>query len=238
MNEYPESEVQFSKHVTDMRGLRFGRLTVIEFAYITKQRSSAWLCKCTCGNTCVSRARNLRQGNSTSCGCKRQERKINSPGLVLGRNMTKLGISFNKQIVKYAHHKGYRINEDGNIISPRGRERRTDLCEGHFCTSVNITGLRHGKTGPRKIFLHLLAAYQKFGFNALKPNVWVGHLNGNRQDNRPENISIKTSRRTMSPGDIARAKELRSRGLTLKAIGKLLNVKDYTVARSCFGRAN
>ncbi len=30
-----------------------------------------WLCQCTCGNTKVARANDLRSGNTKSCGCRR-----------------------------------------------------------------------------------------------------------------------------------------------------------------------
>ena len=42
----------------DLKGQKFGRLTVLEFAGILKrkeQQYSMWKCKCECGNICVLR---------------------------------------------------------------------------------------------------------------------------------------------------------------------------------------
>lgn len=59
--------------VVDMIGLKFGRLTVINFSHTNKWREKVWKCKCDCGNyTDVSTAK-LRKGNTTSCGCYREE---------------------------------------------------------------------------------------------------------------------------------------------------------------------
>ena len=57
----------------DLKGQRFGRLTVIGL-YDTKNGKSRWLCKCDCGNSCTPTTSNLRSGTSTSCGCVRNER--------------------------------------------------------------------------------------------------------------------------------------------------------------------
>lgn len=51
-----------------LEGHRFGRLEVI-----SRVPGTAWLCKCDCGRTKIVTTSNLRGGNSTSCGCKRDE---------------------------------------------------------------------------------------------------------------------------------------------------------------------
>lgn len=65
----------------DLTGERFGRLTVLSRNY-EKQRQikgnrSHWNCVCSCGNTVVVSADNLRRGLSTSCGCYQKERSSN-----------------------------------------------------------------------------------------------------------------------------------------------------------------
>ncbi len=52
----------------DLKGQRFGRWTVVEYA--GKQQ---WLCVCDCGATRNVEGGSLRRGLSTSCGCKAQE---------------------------------------------------------------------------------------------------------------------------------------------------------------------
>ena len=54
----------------DKTGMRFGKLTVIEYAGSNAKQHSLWLCKCECGKTTIVRGGNLTSGNTTSCGCK------------------------------------------------------------------------------------------------------------------------------------------------------------------------
>lgn len=55
---------------TELIGKRFGTLTVIEFAGVSKNRKTMWICKCDCGNvTNPIVGSNLRRGSPKSCGC-------------------------------------------------------------------------------------------------------------------------------------------------------------------------
>lgn len=54
--------------LVDLTGQRFGRLTVIEQAE-SRNKNSAWLCKCDCGKYTVVSAPNLKSGSTCSCGC-------------------------------------------------------------------------------------------------------------------------------------------------------------------------
>ena len=53
----------------DLRGLRFGRLTVIGKAGGTKNSSVEWLCMCDCGKKTTSTTTLLNRGSKKSCGC-------------------------------------------------------------------------------------------------------------------------------------------------------------------------
>lgn len=55
----------------DLTGQRFGRLTVLKRAG-SKNRQSAWLCKCDCGTEKVITSSNLKT-NTISCGCYQKE---------------------------------------------------------------------------------------------------------------------------------------------------------------------
>ena len=55
----------------DLRGQKFGRLTVIERAENAKDGKVRWLCQCECGNEVVVSSDHLRRGNTKSCGCLR-----------------------------------------------------------------------------------------------------------------------------------------------------------------------
>lgn len=56
----------------DLTGQRFGRLTVIGRAD-TKSKDVKWLCKCDCGNECITKGIYLRTGDTRSCGCLAKE---------------------------------------------------------------------------------------------------------------------------------------------------------------------
>ena len=56
----------------DLTGQKFGRLIVVKRVQNIGTRT-AWLCKCQCGNERIATSGNLRQGNTTSCGCYHRE---------------------------------------------------------------------------------------------------------------------------------------------------------------------
>ena len=61
--------------VKDFTGLKYGRLTVIEFTgKRAKNGHKIWRCKCDCGNICDVQSSNLTSGNTLSCGCVQRER--------------------------------------------------------------------------------------------------------------------------------------------------------------------
>lgn len=54
----------------ELIGKRFGRLTVIEFGGVSKNRKTMWICLCDCGRTTKPIVgSNLRSGSTLSCGC-------------------------------------------------------------------------------------------------------------------------------------------------------------------------
>lgn len=60
----------------DLKGVQFGRLTVIDRAVNDKNNLSCWVCLCTCGKSVVVRGQDLRRGRQVSCGCWRDENTI------------------------------------------------------------------------------------------------------------------------------------------------------------------
>lgn len=64
----------------DETNKRYGRLTVIEQAlppeHVKAKDSAYWLCRCDCGNTTVVIGSSLRDGNTTSCGCRQRAAAI------------------------------------------------------------------------------------------------------------------------------------------------------------------
>lgn len=69
----PSSSVKpFSNHVKNLIGQKSGRLTVVEFSRVKKDRA-LWKCECSCGGTCIVSGDTLNSGKTRSCGCLRQE---------------------------------------------------------------------------------------------------------------------------------------------------------------------
>lgn len=52
----------------DLTGMKFGRLTPIE--YISKR---GWICKCDCGKTTIAKPQWLKEARMVSCGCYKNE---------------------------------------------------------------------------------------------------------------------------------------------------------------------
>lgn len=71
--------------IKDLKGQKFGRLTVLEKDIIKKSKAGDiyWLCQCECGNIVSINGSNLRSGNTKSCGCLKKERvsEINTKDL-------------------------------------------------------------------------------------------------------------------------------------------------------------
>lgn len=60
----------------DLTGQRFNRLTVIKVAGKNKTGNYLWLCKCDCGHEkeIIVASKDLKTGNTKSCGCYNKER--------------------------------------------------------------------------------------------------------------------------------------------------------------------
>ena len=57
----------------DLTGQRFGRLTAEKPAGVNSCRRHMWLCQCDCGKSAKVSIGNLRNGNTSSCGCLHSE---------------------------------------------------------------------------------------------------------------------------------------------------------------------
>ena len=63
----------------DLTGMRFGKLTAVAPTQERKGRYLVWQCRCDCGTEVMVSSKNLRNGNTTSCGCEKSRRR--SPDL-------------------------------------------------------------------------------------------------------------------------------------------------------------
>lgn len=57
----------------DLKGQRFGRLTVLERDCLTNKRNAYWICICECGNYSSVASGSLKNGTTKSCGCLNKE---------------------------------------------------------------------------------------------------------------------------------------------------------------------
>jgi hypothetical protein len=64
----------------DLTKQKFGHLTVIKKAVSTPEetRRNKWICQCICGKEIITRAENLINFSTKSCGCQRAENLINN----------------------------------------------------------------------------------------------------------------------------------------------------------------
>ena len=70
------------RKLIDLRGQRFGKLTVLELAE-KKNGKTMWLCRCDCGSIITVHASSLVSGNTRSCGCLTHD--LIEPGTRFGK---------------------------------------------------------------------------------------------------------------------------------------------------------
>ena len=58
-----------TSNAIDLAGMRFVRLSVIRRGPNNKHSQTTWLCRCDCGTERVFAGRDLRDGDTKSCGC-------------------------------------------------------------------------------------------------------------------------------------------------------------------------
>jgi len=71
--------------VCDITGQRFGLLVVLRRAGNTIDGKAMWTCRCDCGNEKDIVGKNLRNGNTKSCGCQKYKEPENLIGKRFGR---------------------------------------------------------------------------------------------------------------------------------------------------------
>jgi len=73
----------------ELTGQRFGRLTVVRSTDSRDRKNVVWECKCDCGNMIFVRTNLLTNGNTSSCGCLRTEKRSHTKDLA-GQRFGKL----------------------------------------------------------------------------------------------------------------------------------------------------
>lgn len=57
----------------DLSNQKYGRLTVVKRIGINNDKRPLWLCRCECGNETNVSSKELRNGDTKSCGCYQRE---------------------------------------------------------------------------------------------------------------------------------------------------------------------
>ena len=64
-------------YVDEQIGHKFGRLTILEYAGKSNNKSILVKCRCDCGKECVKLLYRLKSGNTLSCGCLKNDVLMN-----------------------------------------------------------------------------------------------------------------------------------------------------------------
>lgn len=171
-------------------GRKFNRLMVLEQAedYVDKKGKhyAQWRCKCDCGNELVVSGNHLKNGNTKSCGCLNDERRI--------ENNKKYKKKYNIYDLSGEYGIGYTSSGDEFWFDLEDYDLIKD-----YCWSVNSKGyiIAPSLNDDRKIIkMHRLILDCSDGYD-------VDHIHGKetRYDNRKENLRIATrSQNNMNKG--------------------------------------
>lgn len=89
-----------------------------------------------------------------------------------------------------AYNKGYVVDEKGDVYYKNRKRILIPDTHGYATFTIRVFDADLSKDVFRRIWVHQLQAYQKFGRKIFKKNVQVRHLNSKRLDNSFDNIGI------------------------------------------------
>lgn len=159
-----------------------------------------------------------------------------------------------------AHELGYRVQEDGSVLSPKGRVRKLSLTGRAGALYWRFNSL--GENGVvYRIGVHILVAIQLYGVEAVRRADCVRHANGDSADNSFANILIGThqenamdrapeARRAharkasdknppkLTPDDVREIRRARDAGALLQDLARAYGVTKSTIWYCVKGRTH
>ncbi len=214
--------------IKDLRGQKFGRLTVIEFAGLNKDKKSLWKCQCECEKKTIKiyMGHSLKIGHAKGCGCIKQPGPIEADQIIreklLGHSTRKGDcLEWQKYIPENGYHYGmlyyhktkkYHAVHRLSYMVFKG-DIPSGMCVLHSCDNRFCIEPKHLRIGTKK---------------------------DNNQDmlKRKRGNPLKGKfhhKAKLSEEDIIKIRDLRSKGIILKEIAKTFNVHLATIAYICNG---
>lgn len=169
------------KRFHNLCGLKFGRLTVVEF--VGRRRNVFyWSCLCECGNTHYAASDNLKYGRTSSCGCLRKE--------VSSKNHRVHGLSDAPEAYVWSSMKARCYNQNTpNFFRYGGRGIR--ICESWLSDFTSF----YRDMGPRPSPKHSLERRDNNGHYEPSNCYWA--TVGQQARNRRSNVNLTFNGVTM-----------------------------------------
>lgn len=170
-------------------GVPDSKLTVIQEAK-SKEGRAYWLCKCDCGNTTIVSGKNLRNGNTKSCGCLQKDvARKNMMTTRTKTDYTQIGLerrTINKYDLSGEYGIGYtsNCNEEGInyfYFDLEDYDKIKDYCWS-FANNYVVANSLNKKCNIR---MHRLIM-------GVSDDKVVDHKKHNPYDNRKKNLQVVT----------------------------------------------
>jgi hypothetical protein len=204
----------------NIAGQRFGRLVAQSMIGTSRDRKAIWSTLCDCGASCVVRGKDLRSGNTKSCGCLRVDVTRESGRARLTHGHSRRSSRLTPEYISWSSAKTRCFNPNKDDYAHYGGRGITmcDRWRDSFEAFLADMGPRpKGKTLDR---INVNGHYEPRNCRWATPK--------EQQENR------RPVRRHAAV-DMARLRALRSSGASVNAIAKQLGLDWQTVKRRLVG---